>query len=345
MEKIWRNVQVTKGEFMKLEIKDYLRALRFGEVQCHRNISVIPLLGVIDSAPPYIALADAMAAQSLTVTEVCEEGSVPQLLVLNDGTMPVLIIDGEELVGVKQNRVLNTSILLKERSRTVVPVSCTERGRWTYTSTKFSTSEQVLEHKIRSRKSRSVYESLAQGKAHQSNQGEIWDGIQMLHYKAKSSSSTSAMLDAFKAEAARLTECLHAFPRTMGQVGLVVLINDRIAGFDVVSRLEVYARLHDKLVRSYVLDSLFEEPRSAAVPAAAEAHVLARAFIDSLAASREEVFPSVGYGHDHRYHQAGLTGSALVHENRLVHAVFLSLNADTRADQRSEKNAQETCSG
>lgn len=59
---------------------------------------------------------------------------MPQLAVINDGPIAVLIIDGEELIGAKQNRVLNTTVLLKERSKTVIPVSCTEQGRWQWRS-------------------------------------------------------------------------------------------------------------------------------------------------------------------------------------------------------------------
>jgi hypothetical protein len=314
---------------MNAEIKSYLNHLRFGETQSHRNLTVIPLLATRDSVPPYISLAEAMERKTLIVTEISEGGSVPQLLVLNDGDQPVLIIDGEELLGAKQNRILNTTILLKEKSRTIVPVSCTEQGRWAYASAQFAMSDSVLERKIRSRKSRSVSESLSQCNAPQSDQGEVWEGIQALHCKAKSLSPTSAMHDAFKAQAGQLNECLRAFCRVEGQVGLMVLIGGEVAGFDVVSRSEVYARLHEKLVRSYVLDALLDQSTTAKT--AKDATPLARSFLTALEQSREEVFPSVGYGRDHRFHSPTLTGSALVHADCPVHAAFLTLEESAPA--------------
>jgi hypothetical protein len=244
---------------MQTEIKSCLDTLRFSDAQSYNHITVIPLHGAANGAPTYTALADAMSARTLTVTEVSEGGSVPELLVTNDSTVPVLIIDGEELIGAKQNRILNTSILLKEQSRTKVPVSCTEQGRWAYASAQFAMSDAMLERKIRSRKSQSVHASLTTEGKHQSDQGAVWDGIQELHCKASVSSSTAAMNDAFKAQQEQLDECLRTFKREEGQVGLLVLINGKPVGFDLVSRPEVYARLHDKLVRSYVLDALLEK--------------------------------------------------------------------------------------
>ncbi len=314
---------------MNAEIKSYLNNLTIGEARVYRHITVLPLLAIRDGAPPYIALAQAMDQKTLIVTEVSEGGSVPQLLVLNDGDQPVLIIDGEELLGAKQNRILNTTILLKEKSRTIVPVSCTEQGRWSYASAQFSMSDAVLERKIRSRKNRSVSESLSHNAPPQSDQGEVWDGIQALHCKAGSSSPTSAMHDAFKAQAGQLNECLQAFPGVDGQVGLLVLIQGQVAGFDVVSRPEVYAQIHEKLVRSYVFDALLDQP-SAAKPAT-DAELLARSFLATLDQTREEVFPSVGYGRDYRYHAPTLTGSALIHADCPIHATFLTLEESVPA--------------
>jgi hypothetical protein len=68
----------------------------------------------------------------------------------------VLLLDGEELAGAKQNRVLNTTILLPEKSETVVPVSCTEANRWSYLSALFEESGEVMSAQIRAAKVHSV---------------------------------------------------------------------------------------------------------------------------------------------------------------------------------------------
>jgi hypothetical protein len=57
--------------------------------------------------------------------------------VVNRGPEPVLIIDGEELVGAKQNRVVNLTILVAAQSALTIPVSCVEAGRWTARSRAF----------------------------------------------------------------------------------------------------------------------------------------------------------------------------------------------------------------
>lgn len=104
-----------------------------------------------------------------------------------------------------------------------------------------------------------------------------------------------------------------------------------MAGFDVVSRPEVYARLHERLLRSYVIDALLDG--TASTNAATEAGADAQAFLATIYNSREEIFPSVGYGSDHRYSAPGLTGSALVHEGHLIHAAFLRLDASARGPE------------
>lgn len=94
------------GEKMDAIISDYISKLEFGEPQRFNNMGVIPLLTPITHSPKYMTLKEALEKKLLTVTEVDLGGSVPELKVANKAEIPVLLLDGEELVGAKQNRVL-----------------------------------------------------------------------------------------------------------------------------------------------------------------------------------------------------------------------------------------------
>ncbi len=61
---------------------------------------------------------------------VDDGGVVAELVTHNHGDQPVLLIEGETLLGAKQDRVLNVSVLLAAKKATTVPVSCVEAGRW-----------------------------------------------------------------------------------------------------------------------------------------------------------------------------------------------------------------------
>ena len=61
------------------------------------------------------------------VTEVSEGGAVGTLFVLNPLDVNVLLYDGEELVGAKQNRILDRAVLLQAQSKAPVPVTSSPR--------------------------------------------------------------------------------------------------------------------------------------------------------------------------------------------------------------------------
>src|SRR5512142_1947912 len=102
------------------------------------NLTMYPLLAEHETPPAYTTLDEALAAGFVKVTEVSDAGSVPELTIVNDGPTPVLLLDGEELVGAKQNRIVNLTILVPPQSRLPLPVSCVEAGRWAHRSRSFA---------------------------------------------------------------------------------------------------------------------------------------------------------------------------------------------------------------
>src|SRR6266404_9838332 len=158
---------------MENAVQTRLQSLQLGTTQHYKNISILPLLTPKDGSVQYQTLGDALATWDVAVTETSPSGAVPELFVTNKGNQPVILLDGEELAGAKQNRVVNTTILLKENSETRIPVSCTEQGRWSYNSKSFQESGNIMAYKSRSKKTLSVRASLQESGAYHSNQGEV----------------------------------------------------------------------------------------------------------------------------------------------------------------------------
>jgi hypothetical protein len=305
-------------------MKNRLQSVQFGAVQTYKNIAILPLIAPADGTFQYRTLGEALAAWDIAITEVSAAGSVPELMVVNRANTPVLLIDGEELAGAKQNRVLNTSILIKEGSRTRIPVSCTEQGRWSYASQAFSESGHLMAYKSRSKKTRSVHQSLESCGAPVSNQGEVWDGVAELQAKACCMSPTSAMSDVYKAREDDLRQCEQTFKPIPNQVGLLAFIGGKPAGADIVSLTSAYAKLHPKLVRSYTLEGLLDAKAKPAPTNGLTAR--AKDFLAEITAAKERQFASVGHGTDYRYKAKALVGTALVHEKEVIHAAFFRLD-------------------
>jgi hypothetical protein len=94
--------------------------------------------------PPTLALRQALALGIVRHRGGLEAGSVPNLAVRNDGDTPVLLLHGEELIGAKQNRVVNVTMLVPAKTVLKIPVSCVEQGRWHFRSRKFGDSEHTM---------------------------------------------------------------------------------------------------------------------------------------------------------------------------------------------------------
>ena len=196
---------------MDKNIKNYLLDVELGKLQIHKKMGVIPLTTHENKDPEYVTLKQALEKNYLTIKEISASGSVPELKVINSSEVPVLLLDGEELSGAKQNRVLNTSILLRKKSETVIPVSCTERGRWSYVSDRFGDSQVVMSPKIRRKKARSVSTSLHDSKEFRSDQSEVWEDIDEMTSQAEIKSETEAMKDVFDKRRKDLDSYIKAF--------------------------------------------------------------------------------------------------------------------------------------
>lgn len=107
----------------------------------------------------------------------------------------MLLVDGEELVGAKQNRVLNLTILGGAGKSLPIPVSCVEQGRWSYRSREFAGARRNLFAAARAKKMSSASQSLARAGSRRGDQAEVWSDIEMKFSAMEASSPSMAIGD------------------------------------------------------------------------------------------------------------------------------------------------------
>jgi len=230
--------------------------IRVGEPIRYKALSVFPLFIESNGSVDYLLADEAIRDQLLTVAEVSEAGSVPDLLVENKGDIRVLFIEGEELVGAKQNRILNTSILIAAKSKTKIPVSCVERGRWGFKSKSFGSSGSHSPWKLRHLLRASVTHSLKADGTRRSDQGEVWHKVDELHAKHGVKSATSAMSDAVDAYQDQVSEFRTKFQCVDGASGMAVGIGKQIVACDLFDKPSTCRKVWDRLLSGLVFDAL-----------------------------------------------------------------------------------------
>ncbi len=304
-------------------IENTLAALDVGAPVAFANLTMFPLLGAQPGEPHYLTLGEALATRQVRITEVSELGSVPELRVANTADRPLLLLDGEELVGAKQNRIVNLTILVAAHSELVIPVSCVEAGRWRHESASFAAAERALFARGRAQKTAQVSESMQRSGQRRSDQGAVWEEIRSKSERMRAHSDTAAAAALYETNATRLDDYIAAMPAAPGQCGAVFAINGQIVGVDLFDAGATYAKQSHKLLSSYALDAI-DELRGE-VPAAPPEQCAA--FLAEVRQAACTAFKAVGEGEDLRLAGECVKGAALTLDARVLHLCAFRVEA------------------
>lgn len=310
-------------------LREFAEGLQVCDPIGHENLTLVPLRADGRAGLDYILSAQGIEAGTLVITEIGESGSVPELLAHNRGRQMVLLLDGEELVGAKQNRVLNTSILLAAGSKTKIPVSCVEQGRWRHTSGQFG-SGSYSPGSLRRRKSVDVTRNLRERGQARSDQAAVWNSVQKSLSLASTTSLTGAMHEIIENRRESLDAYAEHLPYPKDTSGVIAAINGRFVAADVFDNPRTLERVWRRLVTGYALDALgqSETPREALTPKAAEVLLEHVGEIDC------QPCPSAGHGQDWRFEVEDVVGQALIAEGTCVHLCFFP-NTETPGRPRT----------
>lgn len=283
----------------------------------YAGLAVVPIMHDLAESVHYVLAKDAITKSMLHVEELGVEGSVPTLSVRNVGPTYVLFLEGHELVGAKQNRIVNTSLLIPPDSKCEIPVSCVERGRWRYRRKQSFDSGAHATAKLRGKLKKSVSHAIKRKRGHLSDQAEVWREVKSLHQDNNVHSNTSSMSDAFAIHQAKIQRYVDRLPYVTGASGLAIANSSEVISIDIFDKASTCQALWDRIVQSSILD-LDETPKSNANAATSVREL--------LLAAKDVAWlqnPVVGEGSEYRSDVSSrFAASALCFDGTLIHASF-----------------------
>ncbi len=302
-------------------LKDEIDQLELSTPVQFRNLTLFPILrnAVAIVQREYLLLEDAVLNGLARVTELSDGGSVPELRFENNAEQPVLLLDGEELLGAKQNRVLNLTILAPPKQSIVIPVSCVEAGRWHMESTEFKPAAQLMYSRARAARTGHVTDSMRASGTRRSDQSALWDEIALKACRVEAPSPTRAMSAMYERHAHTVEEYARAFAWRDRQAGIAFAIGGQVLGFDLFDQPITMRRVFPKVVRSYALDALdaMRNTTGAANEGATEQRVAE--LMTKLVSAPSFAQSAVGLGKDVRVAGNLVSGAALWAEDRYIH--------------------------
>lgn len=281
-------------------------------------LALYPLFGPAAEAPDYLPGPVAAAQGALRVEERAGGPRVAELSVTNTATRPVLLVEGEGLLGGWQNRSLNVSVILAAGAASAVPVPCVERGRWGGARLAPSVASPAL----RARKQRAASaDVMAGGAGRRSDQHDVSQAVDEYAYRLGAPSPTQALDDVFEVRAADVGDLV---------AGTEPLAGQRVRSVDVFDRPSTLGAYWPSLGRAYALDGL---DVAASMPPGRSA--VAAAF-DALRAAPTRRVTGAGLGEEVHAQHGLLTAAALVREGAVVHLrLFLDDPAEPAPGHRS----------
>ena len=278
------------------------------------SLGIIPLVAEEKVAIPKLdLLEEALIKGTVTITETSESGEVPFLKLDNTGHDPLLILEGEELVGGKQNRIVNTSIVILGGMVIKIPVSCMEAGRWASRREDFASGEAVFPAKSRARQKESVSYNLLREGNYRSDQGRVWDQVSLSLHQMSAASPTADFRAARLKGAHQIESFVEAFHPVAGQLGAIFVTKDGILGLELLANSELFGRCAKKIIRSFAFGVLSDDNLESVSPEAATI------WWEKVRETAFTCHPSPGAGEDFRSGTADLIGSGLLWNDALVH--------------------------
>lgn len=272
----------------------------------------------------YVSSDFAIKNDFIAVNEINEQGSVNNLMVLNTSPHFVFFMDGDVLVGAKQNRVLNTSVLLEPHSKTNITVSCVEQGRWRHKSDKFSKPDFIAPAMLRKQKNINVNKNLKSGKSYYASQSDVWESVNHYESRYEMRSETSDLSELMETKMADFDNFIKYFDCHTDANGLAMFSGDKVVSVEIFNRTNVYAEYFHKLIRATAIEIFYMNKEESKMQKDDAVEIL-NIEIDKLENTKYNDFPGLAAGTERRYDSEEFSCHILNYQDKQIHFSFLNV--------------------
>jgi hypothetical protein len=269
----------------------------------------------------YISGKSAIDRQFITVEEVSEGGSVNNLKLHNNSDKYVFFFDGDILVGAKQNRILNTSVLIAPKITTGIPVSCVERGRWSYRTRHFGKSDFTAPYTFRKSKHESMKNSMKHG-SYQADQSKVWKEVSDYSMRMDCHSVTDDFDEIMMKKRKSVEDSFKGFTPDADANGLSIFHNGKIILMEIFNRRDVYSEYFPQIIRSTGFDFYMDKDDDGKIDRDKAVEKLGKRF-SKISEEKFHERPSVGTGTEKRYDTDKFECFELLLDGKTVHFSYL----------------------
>ncbi len=316
---IARELHAAKGLEAAVLLRELIGRLTFGRPQHYRNLTVLPLMWPDTQEPPYELIQTAIDRKEAEVGELDEDGQVSRLRVTNRASRPLLIPEGAILIGAKQNRMVNVTVLVAAASEFALPVTCVEQGRWGYQS-KHMAAAACASTSLRRRNLRAVHRNReATGRA-DGDQRAVWQSVAACLNDFDICSETASFTDGLTGVEDRLRPYREHLTPPSEAAGVVVARGEEIVGVELFDSPRTFAATWLQRSAAFFLDALADQSTQQETDVE---H--AKRFLDRVADCARPRVPAIGLGDELEFRNGHIVGGALIFDGRICHLSAFSV--------------------
>ena len=229
--------------------EDAFERIAFERPALHRNLILFPVMGGAFGNGSNGSVKSLHQGVQDRDIEILDTGKVEAVRVLNHSPGLVLGVNGQEVLGGYQNRILNFSVLFEPRCDRVVPAICVEEGRWQGGDRRFMAGGMAFPT-LRTIIAQSTYREPSQ------TQRSVWENIKTSLGTLRSFSATQSMADLYCSVEDDIESIVAHMRCEANQMGAAVVVGGRYFCLDIFGSPSLFREFFPLLSRSYAMDAL-----------------------------------------------------------------------------------------